>query len=174
MVRLLNALPLLLLLSACAASDPCEDFDFPLAPPTPQPHVSSCLSSECGNGLNPPNGGPHCSATLSCRTYAAEQPRCQWLHNLEHGHLVLLYNCPEGCAEEVAKLEAALQSVKTGGNGVRRALMAPDSRLPQRVAALLWRRSYVADSVDPQALQCLLRHQDDRTVTPEPELPCAP
>ena len=174
MIRLLSALPVLLLLSACAASDPCEAFDFPLAAETPQPHLSSCASSGCGNGLNPPNSGPHCSATLSCRTYAAEQPRCQWLHNLEHGHVVLLYNCPEGCAEEVAKLEAALPSAKVGGNGVPRALLAPDSQLPRRVAALVWRRSYVADSVDPQALRCLMRHQDEPAVTPEPHLACAP
>jgi hypothetical protein len=173
MRSLLPALPLLQL-SACAASDPCEQHDFPLAPELSSPHVSTCTSTACGNALNPPNAGPHCATTLACRSYASEQPRCSWLHNLEHGHAVFLYNCPEGCADEVAKLEEAARSVAAGTNGVRRAVVAPDPQLPSRVAALLWRRTYAADSADPQAIQCLLRFQDALETTPEPGLACAP
>ncbi len=175
MSRLLRALPALLLLSACdSSSDPCEGFGIQLAPESSAQHVSSCTSAACGDGTNPPSAGPHCADTLSCRVHNAEQPRCGWLHNLEHGHVVFLYNCPEGCPDEVAKLEAAMQTVGVGGNGVRRALLAPDSQLPKRVAALLWRRAYVADSADPEALMCLLRLQDDPAVTPEAGLACKP
>jgi hypothetical protein len=95
-----------------------------------------------------------------------------WLHNLEHGHAVFLYNCPEGCPDIVAALESARQQAKVGSNGVIRALVAPDSRLPTRVAALLWRRAWVADTPDPEALRCLLSFQDDEA--PEPELTCLP
>ena len=59
-----------------------------------------------------------------------------------------------------------------GSNGVVRALVAPDSRIPTRVAALLWRRSWSADAPDPTALRCLLRLQDQGA--PEPELSCLP
>jgi len=172
---LLPALPLLLL-SACETSDvdPCERFDFPLAPAISSPHVSTCTSTACGNALSPPNAGPHCATTLACRSYTTEQPRCSWLHNLEHGHAVFLYNCPDGCPDEVAKLEEAARSALAGSNGVRRAVVAPDSQLPSRVAALLWRRTYTSESTDPQALQCLLRFQDEQPTTPEPGLNCAP
>jgi hypothetical protein len=176
MSRLPSALPvLLLMLSSCdSTSEPCEEFGVRLAPETSAVHVSTCSSAACGDGNNPPSAGPHCADTLSCRVHTTEQPRCAWLHNLEHGHAVFLYNCPEGCPDEVAKLEAAMQSVAAGGNGVRRALLAPDSQLPKRVAALLWRRSYVVDSADPKALECLLRLQDDAVVTPEAGLACKP
>lgn len=176
MLRLLPALALLLL-SACSESEPdtgsCEQYDFPLAPAIASPHVSTCSSTGCGNALNPPNAGPHCATPLSCQDFTSEQPRCAWIHNLEHGHAVFLYNCPEGCPEEVAKLVEAANTVAAGSNGVRRAVVAPDSQLPSRVAALLWRRTYTADSADPRALRCLLRLQDDPATTPEAGLACA-
>lgn len=173
MCRLSRALLLLSLpLWACSSSDPdgCERFDFPLAPQIVSTHTPTC-SSECGNKLNPPNSGPHCGFTLACQTYDTEQPQCVWLHNLEHGHAVFLYNCPEGCPEELAKLKEAQREASAGSNGVRRALVVPASGLPNRVAALLWRRTYLADTADPEALRCLLQLQDQEA--PEPGLNCA-
>ncbi|MDY7231559.1 DUF3105 domain-containing protein [Hyalangium rubrum] len=177
MFRIPLALPLLLLpsLLACGTTDPqpqgCERFEFALAPEASALHVT-CSSTSCGNGLNPPTAGRHCSSTLSCRVHDTEQPSCVWLHNLEHGHAVFLYNCPEGCPEEVAKLEEAQRSARRGGNDVPRALVAPDPNIPNRVAAILWRRAYLTDSADPEALRCLLALQDQDA--PEPGLSCAP
>ncbi|HVG60325.1 MAG TPA: DUF3105 domain-containing protein [Hyalangium sp.] len=158
---------------ACStdAEDACDRFTFTLAPQAAATHVSSCSSTACGNGLNPPTAGPHCAFPLACQAYDTEQPPCAWLHNLEHGHAVFLYSCPEGCPEEIAKLEQARNEARTGGNGVRRALVAPAPGLPNRVAALLWRRAYLADSADPEALRCLLQLQDQEA--PEPGLACA-
>jgi hypothetical protein len=176
MNRLLRALPLLLALPACGTvdQDECAKYDFPLSPEAQRYHVSTCSSAACGDGLNPPTSGPHCPTPLSCGAYDTEQPRCAWVHNLEHGHAVFLYNCPDGCPDEVAQLKKAAQSASVGSNGVTRAVVAPDSQLPKRVAAILWRRVYLADTVDPQALQCLLKYQDDPAVTPEAGLLCAP
>ena len=39
------------------------------------------------------------------RTYAALD-RGYYLHDAEHGAIVLLYNCPDGCPEVVAGIEA--------------------------------------------------------------------
>lgn len=173
MLRLSLVLPLLSLpLLACSSTDPdgCDRFDFPLAPQVSATHTQTC-SSECGNKMNPPNAGPHCAFTLACQSYEIEQPQCSWLHNLEHGHAVFLYNCPEGCPDEVAKLKQAQSEASVGSNGVRRALVVPASGLPNRVAALLWRRTYLADTADPEALRCLLQLQDQEA--PEPGLGCA-
>jgi hypothetical protein len=175
MLRLSLVLSLLSLpLLACSSSEPegCERFDFPLAPQVSATHVcSSTPSTACGNGLTPPTAGSHCNLTLSCQTYDTEQPSCFWLHNLEHGHAVFLYNCPEGCPDELAKLEQARNEARVGSNGVRRAVVAPASGLPNRVAAILWRRAYLADTADPEALRCLLQLQDQEA--PEPGLNCA-
>jgi hypothetical protein len=164
------------LLTACGPSLPdeeeCSRYDFPLSPlPASTRHVS-CLSTECGDGLDPPTSGPHCASTLGCGVHEAEPNRCLWLHNLEHGHAVFLYNCPEGCPEVVATLRQLQREARVGDNGVTRALVAPDTRIPTRVAALLWRRSWSGDAPDPVALRCLLRWQDQDA--PEPELSCLP
>ena len=173
--RMFRLLPWLTLW-ACGPSVPedaeCARYDFPLSPAPENTRHVACSSTACGDGLNPPTSGPHCANTLSCRVYDAEPNRCLWLHNLEHGHAVFLYNCPEGCPELVASLTGLQREARVGGNGVTRALVVPDSGIPTRVAALLWRRSWSADAVDPDALRCLLKLQDEGA--PEPELPCLP
>lgn len=134
-------------------------------------HVASCDdASACGNGAEPPTGGPHCGNWLACGTYAEASP-CKWIHNLEHGHLVLLYNCPSGCPEVVAKLEAFAAKVPASAGGAPRALVAPRSTLPGKVGAVVWGTSWVGDDVDEAALGCVLEAQDD--AAPEPGLGCA-
>ncbi|WP_141617252.1 DUF3105 domain-containing protein [Myxococcus sp. AB036A] len=151
-------------------ADACERFSFPLSAPSPSHHLDTCSSEGCGNGENPPNSGLHCGSVAPCGSASEPVSPCLYVHNLEHGHAVFLYNCPDGCPDEVAKLEAAAATAPRGGNAVRRALVAPDPTLPRRVAAMLWRRTYLADSTDPEALRCLLRLQD--VDAPEPRLTC--
>jgi hypothetical protein len=175
MLRLSFALLLISTLLACGSTEPeapegCDRFSITLAPEASATHIA--CTSNCGNGQNPPTAGPHCGSTLACRVYDSEQPACIWLHNLEHGHAVFLYDCPDGCPEERAKLEEARNQARVGSNNVRRAVVAPASGLPNRVAAILWRRVYLADSADPEALRCMLQLQDQDA--PEPGLACAP
>jgi hypothetical protein len=154
MLRLSLVLPLLSLPLLACSTEPegCDRFTFTQAPETSAPHVSTCTSTGCGNGMNPPTAGPHCGFTLACQA-------------------VFLYDCPEGCPDDLAKLEQARNEARVGSNGVRRAVVAPASGLPNRIAALLWRRAYLADTADPEALQCLLQLQDQEA--PEPGLNCA-
>ncbi|WP_307734741.1 DUF3105 domain-containing protein [Pyxidicoccus parkwayensis] len=182
---LVPSLVALVSLSACGSTEPepepqpsaegCDRFDFPLSAQTDNHHVATCSSTACGasstmEAENPPSSGMHCGTWAACGVYTEPVARCMYVHNLEHGHAVFLYNCPEGCPDEVAKLEAAAASVPAGSNGVRRALVAQDPQLPKRVAALLWRRAYVTDTADPDALRCLLAYQD--VDAPEPGLAC--
>jgi Protein of unknown function (DUF3105) len=172
---MLRLLPLLLVaLTACSSEDDaCAGFDFPLDP-VPESTAHVACTATCGNGLNPPTAGAHCAQTLACRTYAEPQSTCHWVHNLEHGHLVLLYDCPGGCPEVVDTLQQIAAEAKQGSNGVRRAIVAPASGLPTRTAALLWRRSLQAETPDAEALRCFAALQDEAGVVPEPGLNCAP
>lgn len=128
-------------------------------------HLLSCDDAACGDGTAAPVGGDHCAATLACRKYTAEQPRCAWLHNLEHGHAVLLYHCPEGCAAEVAELERRFDAQLP-----RRMIVAPDSKIPRRFAALVWGHGWLGDALDAAAIQAVLDQQDQDA--PEPGLAC--
>jgi hypothetical protein len=129
-------------------------------------HLASCTSTECGNGLNPPTAGTHCGATVACRVHTEPQSRCEWIHNLEHGHAVLAYNCPDGCPDVVTDLEALRSE-----NGPTRILITPDPSLPTRVAAIVWGWSHSAETVDRRSFECLLAKQD--LEAPEAGLACA-
>ena len=135
-------------------------------------HVTSCADDNaCGIATNPPIGGNHCSVWLNCRKYDTAQPRCQWLHNLEHGHAVLAYNCPSGCPETVAKLSALWDSFQTNPSR-RRMVLTPDPKLPRKVAAVVWGFGWMGDDYDEAAITEVLSHQDAEA--PEAFLGCSP
>src|SRR5437763_896218 len=56
---------------------------------------------------NPPASGAHWPMWQTpWGAYPGGLPRERWVHNLEHGGIVLLYNCPSGCDELIAQLTA--------------------------------------------------------------------
>jgi hypothetical protein len=165
--------PLLLaLLCACSPNNPptnpppegCARFTFVHATPASAKHLPDCQQSACGNAENPPTGGDHCPVWLACRKYAAAQPRCSWLHNLEHGHAVIAYS--DGAVK--ADAEAFFDKLATP----RRLLVTPDAALPKKVSAVVWGWSWSGDAWDEDAVKCLLAHQDKEA--PEAGLPCDP
>ncbi len=166
----------LLLTAGCGsvrADDPCAGVPLTTNRSDDNHHVSSCsVTDECGNGLNPPNSGPHCGLTVPCRTLTFETSRCSWIHNLEHGHLVLLYRCDGECPEAAAALQPFADRVAAGSNGVRRVVIAPDKNLPTPFAAIVWGTSWTGDALDEKTFACVLSRQD--ADAPEPGLNCAP
>jgi hypothetical protein len=135
-------------------------------------HVSTCSDTACGDGQNPPLGGKHCATPARCLKHSDVQPRCAWIHNLEHGHLVLAYNCPGGCPEVVAALERIYDAAPKASSGVPRVLITPDPQLPSRVGAMVWDYGVLLDEVDTAAIECVMARQDE--AAPEPGLACAP
>lgn len=134
-------------------------------------HLASCSDPTCGNGANPPLGGDHCASTLPCRRYDIEQARCLWIHNLEHGHAVLAYNCPAGCPELLAQLNAVWES-RQSDTLRKRILVTPDPKLPFKMAAVVWGFGWQGDTFDAAAVDEVLSHQDGEA--PEAFLGCAP
>lgn len=140
-------------------------------PVTTASHVATCSDPTCGNGENPPTGGPHCPSPTACRTWTVEQPICNWVHNLEHGHVALLYNCPGGCADVTSALDGFRNQAKASA-GVARALVTPDSTLPKKVGVVVWGYSWIGDEVNEDAIRCVMAHQDEEA--PEAGLGCSP
>lgn len=132
-------------------------------------HLASCTDPACGNGANPPLGGDHCPSWLPCRVYDLEQPRCEWIHNLEHGHAVFAYNCPSGCPELVTQL-TDLWSARQGSVQARRTLVTPDPSLPKKLAVVVWGFGWQGDTFDAAAVDVVLSHQDEEA--PEKLLGC--
>jgi hypothetical protein len=88
---------------------------------------------------NPPSSGDHYGNWALYQTYTQPFRPGFWVHNLEHGSVVITYNCPEGCAADVARIQAFIDSVPNDcGAFPKRFLLLPDPDLDVRFAASSW------------------------------------
>jgi hypothetical protein len=54
---------------------------------------------------NPPTSGPHDPSPAAWGIYDRQLPDEVLVHNLEHGGIVIYYNCPQACPELVQQLK---------------------------------------------------------------------
>ena len=107
----------------------------------PSPHIPACWPVTYSS--NPPTSGPHYPIWAAFKTYGAPVPRGFWVHSLEHGAIVISYNCPSGCAAELADLAAWLDARPADplclfGSLKSRVIVTPDPELDVRFAASAW------------------------------------
>jgi hypothetical protein len=110
---------------------------------------------------NPPCSGAHYSVWAAFQEYDKPIDRPYLVHDMEHGAIVLLYNCA------LAKPNAPCDALKDGLRKVRDALppdpscdpatrvrvvIAPDPKLDVPVAAAAWGYTYKGDCVDEPTL----------------------
>jgi hypothetical protein len=109
---------------------------------------------------NPPATGNHYSVWARWgRTYPTAVPRGYWVHNLEHGGVVFLHNCPDGCADDIAAVEAMIAGLDADARCAAplrtRTLITPDPELPAgvRFAAAAWNWTYTSPCLDLPSLR---------------------
>ncbi|HEX9296917.1 MAG TPA: DUF3105 domain-containing protein [Polyangiaceae bacterium] len=114
-------------------------------------HVAAC--SPVTYATNPPSSGNHYPFWAAYRTYAKPIPRGFWVHNLEHGAVVITYNCPGGCPLEVAQAHALIEALPEDCGPVvkRRLILAPDPELDVRFAASAWGFTLRAECFEREA-----------------------
>ena len=139
----------------------------------------------------PPASGKHIARTgfgpLEPKVYGPDDQSLPngWVHNLEHGGLVLLYSCGKGACEEAAL--AGLRSFSAGfpssavcglPPGTVGPVVARFEQMPTRYAVLVWDRTLYLDTLDAAAaydfyLRYGERVADDGTwlAPPEPQCP---
>ncbi len=138
----------------------------------------------------PPASGKHINQTgfgpLPPKVYGPNDQAIPngWVHNLEHGGLVLLYSCDKGTCDAASL--AALQAfssqfpaspvckIPPGDVGP---VVARFEQMPTRFAALLWDRALYLDTLDVQKIdQFFLRYSErlanDGTFVAPPEPQC--
>lgn len=115
-------------------------------------HVTAC--SDIVYATNPPSSGEHYPTWADYGFYEFALPRGYWVHNLEHGSVVVTYNCEDGCAEELAAAKTWLASLAPDGlcaGQTPRVLLVPDPLLDVRWAASSWGYTLRADCFDAEA-----------------------
>jgi hypothetical protein len=103
----------------------------------------------------PPTSGSHYSqagvAPVAWQTIGTLQPEV-WVHNLEHGGIVVLYNCPSGCDDLQKQLTTYVNSIVPAEPqfGEYKIILSPYSQGmgTHKVALLAWDRIEFLDGYD--------------------------
>ena len=115
-----------------------------------QPHVED--GTEIVWESNPPHSGPHYPMWQSWGEHPETVPRGNWVHNLEHGGIVLAYLCPSDCTEAKDVLRQVIADRPD-----LRILMTSDPELGEEgFAAISWTWVYRFDTPDLATLLCFV------------------
>lgn len=144
----------------------CERFDFTEVPGCPDP-VGESFCSEGGThfptdtelqwSANPPHSGNHWPMWASWGEHASTLEREFWVHNLEHGGIVLSYRCGGGCDAQVEILRTVMRM-----RPQLRILLTPDPELPtDGFAAISWTWVYGSASPDLDTLLCFVDQHEN-------------
>jgi len=150
--------------AACSDGPPCAlDCGPGVDAPTLVPGVHVAEPTMITYDQNPPSSGPHWPVWQEpWGPYPAGLPRERWVHNLEHGGVVLAYNCPDGCDDVIAALTSLWQSTPPDQFNEQRLLVLPDGAMPHRVAAIAWGWRWQGETVDTAAIRCFIDARYDR------------
>lgn len=165
----------------CAALLGCGEADDtppPLCPVETQelPNAGE-FHAELGTALtfdsNPPASGTHYPLWGHWGRHTEVLERGYYVHNLEHGGVVLLYNCATPCPDIEAALSAIMDERPRDpicfSSLKNRMVLTADPLLDVRVAAAAWQHIYRADCVDAPSLRKFIdahyAHAPEQTCT---------
>ena len=89
-------------------------------------------------GHYPPTSGPHWPRVASWGVHEEEVPPEIWVHNLEHGGIVILYRCELPCPDLVRQLGEIYQTFPKSKHGHVKLLVTPSGKIGGRLAILAW------------------------------------
>lgn len=128
-------------------------------------HVDTPVDYEADYGMNPPAGGNHAAAWLTCGVYNEQQQNENAVHSLEHGAVWVTYNPDEVDADGVAALAAQLPTTYS--------ILSPYKDLPSPVVASAWGAQVELDGVDDARLGTFLEKYWKSPTAPEPGAACS-
>lgn len=107
---------------------------------------------------NPPTSGPHYGSPARWGVYDQPIPDETLVHNLEHGGIVVHYNCPDGCPELVAQLK------QLAGEYRSKVILAPrpNPDVPYRIILTAWTWLDGFDEFDAERIRAFIRAHKDR------------
>ena len=111
----------------------------------------------------PPSSGTHYPIWTRPGVYAEPQETGNWVHSLEHGYIVILYNCAEPCSELAAQLTAFYESAPPSAKyAYQKLIIAPFAAMSRPIIAVAWNRRLELDHVDADQLMAFFRAYQDR------------
>ena len=106
------------------------------------------------NGHYPPTFGNHYDTPRPPGMYDSPVAEGNFVHDLEHGGVVILYNCPSGCPELVTQLRGLLTSLpKDPQFGEVKLVVSPNARIPRQLSVLAWDYELDLDTFDGKLIR---------------------
>ena len=146
------ALGIYLILQSAIVDQPGQSL-----PADPREHVP--VGAGVSYRTNPPASGPHYDQWIPRGGFFTDpQPSGLWIHNLEHGYIVVLYNCSTDCPDLVAQLRGFYEAApNASGFGYRKLVVTPYREMSQRLVAVAWARMEQYDEFDQDRLMRFYR-----------------
>ncbi len=121
-------------------------------------HVSPCTHVDYAT--NPPSGGDHWGVWAAFASYDVPVPREMYVHDMEHGALILLHDCDGACPDVLAALAEAKDAVagdplclQIPDGPTERVITTPDPLLNTPIAMAAWGATYTATCIDVPSLR---------------------
>lgn len=108
------------------------------------PHTHVVPPAQITYNHNPPTSGCHYNlgygqAPIQSGAYDSEIAPEYWVHNLEHGYVVVLYNCPSGCDAQFQALRTWYHSLTPDPNfGYPKVIIIPYKEMTVPFACVSW------------------------------------
>ena len=124
----------------------CDDCDTTCQvdhlPTDEQSHLEGDIDYE----HQPPAGGNHNRCWADWGVHTEPLDAINFVHNQEHGGVIFLYNCPDGCPAEVAVLTQLVEELSL------LAILAPYPEMEHRFAATAWEHRILMNCLDVDAM----------------------
>jgi hypothetical protein len=112
----------------------------------------------------PPESGAHWPYWAAFRSYTTPVPHEMLVHDMEHGAVVVFYQCSGSCPAVASQLQAVIDaqpvdplcSATSDAGPLRRLILVPDPTLDVPVAAAAWQWTYRAACVDVASLSAFI------------------
>jgi len=111
---------------------------------------------------NPPASGDHYPVPAPWGVSTVPVQREQWVHNLEHGGIVFLYNCPSGCPDEVQQMTNIFTQRPVDEFNEVRILITTDTLMPHKLAAIAWGWRWQGETMDTTTIECFIDQRYDK------------
>ena len=113
----------------------------------------------------PPSSGQHFPVWSQNYGVLDQLAPGYWVHNLEHGAVAILYNCPDGCPDVVQQLKDLYPNLPKGRNsrgGQPRVIIVPYNDMDYKIAAVAWGWILPLDTVDTDKITRFVDARIDR------------
>ena len=110
----------------------------------------------------PPSSGPHYGRPAVYRVSDTPVPEGSWVHNLEHGAIVLLFKCGDGCETRVKQIQDLFDRLPDGNFGEVKMVATPYDRAPTEFTLLAWGWQEDLDEFDAGRIERFYRDLVDK------------